>query len=88
MSGDPNVNWDAIVIGGGPAGLSAALMLGRSRRRVLLVDAGVQRNRFADHMHGALGNEETSTARSPRGSPCGRRGRCSTWRPTNSTASL
>ncbi|WP_409047672.1 FAD-dependent oxidoreductase [Microbacterium sp. HA-8] len=49
--------WDAIIVGGGPAGLSAALMLGRSRRRVLVVDAGEPRNRFAAHMHGVLGHE-------------------------------
>ena len=49
--------WDAIVAGGGPAGLSAALMLGRARRRVLVIDAGSPRNRFAAHMHGVLGQE-------------------------------
>lgn len=50
-------NWDVIVVGGGFAGLSAALMLGRARRRVLVLDAGEPRNRFAAHMHGVLGNE-------------------------------
>ncbi|MFC6354913.1 FAD-dependent oxidoreductase [Luethyella okanaganae] len=50
-------SWDVIVAGGGPAGLSAALMLGRSRRRVLVIDAGNPRNRFAAHMHGVLGQE-------------------------------
>lgn len=54
--------WDVIVVGGGPAGLSAALMLGRARRRVLVVDAGAPRNRFAAHMHGVLGNDNTSPA--------------------------
>ena len=54
--------WDAIVIGGGAAGLSAALMLGRSRRRVLVVDAGEPRNRFAAHMHGVLGSDGTDSA--------------------------
>ncbi|MEH6780099.1 MAG: bifunctional NAD(P)/FAD-dependent oxidoreductase/class I SAM-dependent methyltransferase [Rhodoglobus sp.] len=49
--------WDVIVIGAGPAGLSAALLLGRARRRTLVIDAGEPRNRFADHMHGVLGNE-------------------------------
>lgn len=49
--------WDAIVVGGGAAGLSAALMLGRARRRTLVVDAGQPRNRFAAHMHGVLGHE-------------------------------
>lgn len=50
-------SWDVIVAGGGPAGLSAALMLGRSRRRVLVIDAGRPRNRFATHVHGVLGQE-------------------------------
>ena len=54
--------WDVVVIGGGPAGLAAALMLGRSRRRVLVVDAGSPRNRFAAHMHGVLGNEGADPA--------------------------
>ncbi|GEK80485.1 NAD(P)/FAD-dependent oxidoreductase [Agrococcus baldri] len=54
--------WDAIVVGGSAAGLSAALMLGRSRRRVLVIDAGAPRNRFAQHMHGVLGNEGTPPA--------------------------
>jgi thioredoxin reductase len=49
--------WDTIIIGGGVAGLSAALMLGRARRRVLVIDAGAPRNRFAAHMHAVLGHE-------------------------------
>ena len=49
--------WDAVVIGGGSAGLSAALMLGRSRRSTLVIDAGSPRNRMAEHMHGVLGQE-------------------------------
>lgn len=49
--------WDVVVIGGGSAGLSAALMLGRARRRVLVLDAGAPRNRFAAHMHGVLGHD-------------------------------
>lgn len=50
-------NWDAVVIGGGAAGLSAALMLGRARRRTVVIDAGEPRNRFAAHMHGVLGHD-------------------------------
>ena len=50
-------SMDVLIIGGGAAGLSAALTLGRSRRRVLVVDAGEPRNRFAAHMHGVLGQE-------------------------------
>lgn len=49
--------WDTIIIGGGAAGLSAALMLGRARRRVLVIDSGAPRNRYADHMHAVLGHE-------------------------------
>lgn len=54
---DARVEFDAIVIGGSVAGLSAALMLGRARRRVAVIDAGLPRNRFAAHMHGVLGHE-------------------------------
>ncbi|MDX2357997.1 bifunctional NAD(P)/FAD-dependent oxidoreductase/class I SAM-dependent methyltransferase [Dietzia sp. PP-33] len=54
---DTHEHWDVIVVGGGAAGLSAALMLGRARRRVLVMDAGEPRNRFAAHMHGVLGHE-------------------------------
>lgn len=52
--------WDAIIIGGGSTGLSAALQLGRLRARVLVLDAGEPRNRFAGHMHGVLGRDHTS----------------------------
>ncbi|WP_255447393.1 FAD-dependent oxidoreductase [Schumannella soli] len=55
---DAAERWDAVVIGGGAAGLNAALMLVRSRRRVLVVDAGAPRNRFADGVHGVLGRED------------------------------
>jgi thioredoxin reductase len=46
------VNWDCLIVGGGPAGLSAALMLGRCRRRVLLCDVGEQRNLRARQVNG------------------------------------
>ncbi|MCZ4101596.1 NAD(P)/FAD-dependent oxidoreductase [Streptomyces sp. So13.3] len=45
---------DVIIIGGGPAGLSAALTLGRSRRTALVCDAGAGRNRSAPNSHGFL----------------------------------
>ncbi|TDC62983.1 NAD(P)/FAD-dependent oxidoreductase [Actinomadura sp. GC306] len=43
---------DVLIIGGGPAGLSAALVLARARRAVTVVDAGEPRNATAGHMHG------------------------------------
>jgi len=46
--------YEVIVVGGGAAGLSAALVLGRARRRTLVVDAGEPRNAPAAHMHGFL----------------------------------
>ena len=46
--------YDVIVVGGGAAGLSAALVLGRARRRTLVVDAGEPRNAPSDHMQGYL----------------------------------
>ncbi|MBB6253902.1 NAD(P)/FAD-dependent oxidoreductase [Nitrospirillum iridis] len=49
--------YDVIIIGGSYAGLSAALPLGRARRRVLVVDAGQRRNRFAAASHGFLGQD-------------------------------
>jgi thioredoxin reductase/SAM-dependent methyltransferase len=50
-----DVRLDVVVVGGGVAGLSAALALGRARRRVVVVDAGEPRNAPAAHMHGVLG---------------------------------
>jgi thioredoxin reductase len=43
--------WDVAVVGGGPAGLAAALALGRSRRKTLVFDSGPRRNARAVHMH-------------------------------------
>jgi len=55
-------NYDVIVIGGGAAGLSAALVLSRARRKVLVVDAGSPRNAPAAHMHGYLSRDGTPPA--------------------------
>jgi thioredoxin reductase len=53
----PHDTYDAAVIGGSWAGLSAAMQLARARRRVLVVDAGRPRNRFAHASHGFLGQD-------------------------------
>jgi thioredoxin reductase len=49
--------WDCVVVGGGAAGLSAGLVLGRARRRTLLVDAGQQNNLAAHGIGGLLGHD-------------------------------
>ena len=59
MESDTN---DVAIIGGGPAGLSAALVLGRARRRVVVVDAGTPRNAPAVHMQGFLSRDGTPPA--------------------------
>lgn len=46
--------YDVIIIGGSYAGLSAAIQLGRARRKVLIIDEGLRRNRFAAHSHGFI----------------------------------
>jgi thioredoxin reductase len=54
--------YDVVVVGGGAAGLSGAVALARSRRRVLVVDAGQPRNAPAGHVHNYLGREGTPPA--------------------------
>ncbi|MDN5781087.1 MAG: NAD(P)/FAD-dependent oxidoreductase [Luteimonas sp.] len=49
---DAALPFDAAIIGGSYAGLSAAMQLARARRRILVIDAGVRRNRFAAHAQG------------------------------------
>jgi thioredoxin reductase len=56
----PGETVDAVVIGGGPAGLNAALMLARSRRSVVVIDSGTPRNAPAEGVHGLLGLESIS----------------------------
>jgi thioredoxin reductase len=51
---------DAVVVGGGPAGLSAALVLGRSRKRVLVLDTGKPANANVQAVGGLLGQRDTS----------------------------
>jgi thioredoxin reductase len=48
---------DVAVVGGGAAGLSGALVLGRARRRVVVIDTGAPRNAPAAHMHGFLSRD-------------------------------
>jgi thioredoxin reductase len=55
---DENV-YDVVAVGGGPAGLSAAVALTRSRRTVLVVDSGDPRNAPAAQVHNYLGREGT-----------------------------
>jgi thioredoxin reductase len=55
---DKNQNsYDVVILGGGAAGLSAALVLARARRSVLVVDAGEPRNAPAAHVHGFLSRD-------------------------------
>jgi thioredoxin reductase len=49
--------YDVVIAGGGPAGLNAALTLGRVRRRVLLADSGQYRNAPAVAVHGFLSRD-------------------------------
>ena len=49
--------YDAVIVGGSFAGLSAAMQLARARRRVLILDTGLPRNRFAHASHGFLGQD-------------------------------
>lgn len=52
--------FDVIIVGAGPAGMSAALVLGRCRRRVLLCDGGQPRNTVSRAVHGYLSSNEVS----------------------------
>ena len=54
---ETNFDADVVIVGGGAAGLAAGLQLGRSRRSVVVVDAGEPRNAPAAHMHGYLGSD-------------------------------
>lgn len=50
-------SWDCVIVGGGAAGLSAALVLGRARQRTLLIDAGAPSNLAAEGVGGLLGHD-------------------------------
>jgi thioredoxin reductase len=49
--------WDCMIVGAGPAGLNAALVLGSARRHVLVLDNGAPRNYATHEMHGVLGHD-------------------------------
>jgi thioredoxin reductase len=55
-----NMLYDVVIAGGGPAGLSAALALGRACKRILLCDAGPRRNAAAEHIHNFVTRDGTS----------------------------
>lgn len=55
-----DAKYDVVVVGGGAAGLSAGLALGRARRSVLVLDAGSPRNAPAGHVHNYLAREGTT----------------------------
>lgn len=53
----PQTNYDVIIIGGGPSGLSAASALSRVLRKSVLFDSGEYRNNPTRHMHDVIGND-------------------------------
>lgn len=55
-------DYDCVIVGGGVAGLAAAIVLGRARRRALVLDLGGQSNRAAAHVGGLLGHDGTPPA--------------------------
>src|SRR5918995_5934143 len=54
--------YDAVIVGGGPAGLSAALMLGRARKRVLVIDDDRPANAVSQGVGGLLGHDRVKPA--------------------------
>lgn len=66
MSNDASLNldspYDCVIVGGGPAGLTCGIFLGRYRRRVLIVDSGAPRNAASHGIHGFLGNHGIAPA--------------------------
>ena len=78
------MHTDVAIVGGGPAGLQAALTLGRIHRTAVVLDDGTYRNATVTHMHNVLTNDGTPPAdfratahgssRHTTRSPCCRRG--------------
>lgn len=56
------MDHDVVIVGGGYAGLAAALQLARARKSVLVIDSGMARNRFSHEAHGILGHDGRSPA--------------------------
>ena len=54
------MSFDVVIVGGGPAGLSAALALGRARKSVLVCDSGPRRNQLAEHIHNFVTRDGTT----------------------------
>ena len=54
-----NMPYDVVIVGGGPGGLSAALALGRARKRVLVCDSGPRRNAAAEQVHNFVTRDGT-----------------------------
>lgn len=54
--------FDVVVIGGSYAGMAAALQIARARRKVMVIDAGIRRNRFAARSHGFLAQDGVDPA--------------------------
>jgi thioredoxin reductase len=61
-AGTPRLTYDCVIVGAGPAGLSAALMLGRCRRQVLVCDTGEPRNVRSTGIHNYLTRDGTRPA--------------------------
>lgn len=57
----PATDYDVVIVGGGPAGLSALSGLSRVRRKSLMIDSGEYRNGLTRHMHDVIGNDGQST---------------------------
>src|ERR671939_2149435 len=57
-----NAPYDAVIVGGGPAGLSAALVLGRANKRVLVVDDERSANAVSQGVGGLLGHDRVKPA--------------------------
>src|SRR5688572_8709974 len=68
-SASDNGTWDCIIVGAGPAGLNAALVLGRARRRVLVLDDAQPRNYATHEMHGVLRHDGLDPADLPARGP-------------------